>query len=403
MKDYLPYDVVVAGAGPAGAAAAIVARQAGLRVGLIDDTDDQALKVGESLPGGIVRTLRRLGINGPAELLTPDELMPCVANVSAWGSDAWSFTDALANPEGGGWHVLRHRFDAALRHRAASLGVERMRARVRDVEQADGLHRIVLTANAEPHPDVLEARFLVDATGRRAAITRKLGVQRRRLSEQCAAVAWLRHPEHDLDNTTRVKAVRNGWWYTARLPHGLRVLAFHGLPSDVAPMMRWPERFAEQCNATDLLPYGIQPGCVVRPLIAMDASVQVSEGAAGPGWLAVGDAALSFDPLSSQGVLFALYSGIRGMEAVVHCLERPELAGRFLDEYQHKARSVLAANQRARQGFYWSERRYSESPYWRAQRQGLETRRMAVQVLDGPSPVTARTRMGGSQRSGQRA
>jgi len=44
------------------------------------------------------------------------------------------------------------------------------------------------------------------------------------------------------------------------------------------------------------------PGCLVRPLKAMDASVQVSarvqvsETAAGPGWLAVGDAALAFDP-----------------------------------------------------------------------------------------------------------
>jgi flavin-dependent dehydrogenase len=373
LTGHLAYDVVVAGAGPAGAASAIVARQAGLRVGLLDATDDRALKVGESLPGGILRTLRRLGIEGPAELLNTDELTACVANVSAWGSDRWTFNDALASPEGGGWHVLRHRFDAALRHRAAALGVERIHANVGDVEQIGGLYGIDVTANARSHPGRLAARFLIDATGRRAAVARKLGLKRRRLSGQCAAVAWLRHPEHDLDDTTRVKAVQNGWWYTARLPQMLRVLAFHGLPADVAQMMRRPERFAEQCNATDLLSYGVRTSCFVRPLKAMDASVQVSESAAGPGWLAVGDAALSFDPLSSQGVLFALYSGIRGMEAMMHGLEQPGLAGRFLDDYQQKVCSVLAASQRARMGFYWSERRYSERPYWRAQRQGLRS------------------------------
>ena len=258
MTAHLAYDVVVAGAA-AGAASAIVARQAGLRVGLSDAADDRALKVGESLPGGVLRTLRRLGIEGPAELLNTDELTPCVANASAWGSDTWSFKDALASPEGGGWHVLRHRFDAALRHRAAALGVERIHANVGDVEQIDGLHRIDLTANAHSHPGRLAARFLIDATGRRAVIARKLGLKRRRLSEQCAAVAWLRHPEHDLDNTTRVKAVENGWWYTARLPQMLRVLAFHGLPADVTQMMKRPERFAEQCNATDLLSYRVGP------------------------------------------------------------------------------------------------------------------------------------------------
>ena len=384
MTGDLPYDVIVAGAGPAGAASAIVARQAGLRVGLLDAVDDGALKVGESLPGGVLRTLRRLGIEGPAELLKTDELTPCVANVSAWGSDTWTFNDALASPEGGGWHVLRHRFDAALRHRAAALGVERIHANVGGVEQIDGLHHIAVTADAQSNPGRLAARFLIDATGRRAAIARKLGLKRRRLSEQCAAVAWLRHPEHDLDNTTRVKAVQNGWWYTARLPQMLRVLAFHGLPADVAQMMKQPERFAEQCNATDLLSYGVQTSGFVRPLKALDASVQVGESAAGPGWLAVGDAVLSFDPLSSQGVLFALYSGIRGMEAVIHGLERPGLAGRFLDEYQRKALSVLAANQRARMGIYWSERRYAESPYWRAQRQGLGGLALTTMLATGP-------------------
>ena len=90
------FDLLVAGAGPAGAASAIVARQAGLRVGLVDAVDDDALKVGESLPGGIIRLLRRLGTGGPAQLLRADELAPCVANVSAWARDTWSFNDALA-------------------------------------------------------------------------------------------------------------------------------------------------------------------------------------------------------------------------------------------------------------------------------------------------------------------
>jgi flavin-dependent dehydrogenase len=384
------YDVVVAGAGPAGASSAIVARQAGLRVGLVDDADDaddQALKAGESLPGSMLRTLRRLGINGPADLLNADELLPTTANASAWGSDMWTFNDALASPEGGGWHVLRHRFDRALRQRAVSLGVERLHATVSDVEHTDGRYRMLLSAIADAQPRRLGARFLADATGRRAAIARKLGVKRRRLSQQCAAVAWLRHPEHDLDNTTRVKAVRNGWWYSARLPQMLRVLAFHGLPTDVAQLMKRPQQFVEQCNATDLLSYEVRTNDFARPLKAMDASVQVGESAAGPGWLAVGDAALAFDPLSSQGVLFALYSGIRGVEAVLHGLAQPELAGQFLDEYQQNVHSVLAANQRARMGFYRSERRYADSPYWRAQRQGVSVP-SRLQIGDGTGLVS---------------
>src|SRR5438445_13201257 len=36
---------------------------------------------------------------------------------------------------------------------------------------------------------------------------------------------------------------------------------------------------------------------------------------AGPAWFAVGDAACSFDPLSSQGLLNALYTGLAAAEA----------------------------------------------------------------------------------------
>jgi flavin-dependent dehydrogenase len=43
---------------------------------------------------------------------------------------------------------------------------------------------------------------------------------------------------------------------------------------------------------------------------------------AGPGWLAVGDAALACDPLSSQGLFNALYSGLMAARAL-----RSALAG----------------------------------------------------------------------------
>ena len=91
------YDVLVAGGGPAGAATAAAACLAGLRVALVDDSDEQRWKLGESLPGAVLRSLRRLHIAGPEQLLAPDERERCAANVSAWGSDRWTYQDALAD------------------------------------------------------------------------------------------------------------------------------------------------------------------------------------------------------------------------------------------------------------------------------------------------------------------
>jgi flavin-dependent dehydrogenase len=363
------YDVAVAGGGPAGAACACAARLAGLRVALLDDSDERLWKVGESLPGAVQRTLRRLRLGGPEQLLTAGELERCTANVSAWGSARWAHQDALANPEGGGWHVLRHRFDAALRRHATELGVEPMRARLSASRRSDGA-RWVISADVEGSEAAqFTARFLVDATGRRALLARQLGVRRRRLSRQTAIVAWIRRPLADEDRTTRSRSVHDGWWYTAPVPQGARVIAFHGLPGTIAALIKSPAVFVERCNAGELLPHALSAGDLLLPPRTSDASVQLGERVAGPGWIAVGDAALSFDPLSSQGVLFALYSGIRAAEAIASALEQPDRSGAVLDGYAARVHSVLGANQRARGLLYGSELRYRDSEYWRRQRE----------------------------------
>jgi flavin-dependent dehydrogenase len=209
---------------------------------------------------------------------------------------------------------------------------------------------------------------VVDATGRGAVVSRKLGVQRKRISDQVAAVGWFRHGDEDTDNTTRVKGIEDGWWYTSRLPQGLWVVAFHGLSGEVSRLKQQPQRFVARANEACLLPYGLALEHLAQSLKGVDASVRMCERVAGTAWLAVGDAALSLDPLSAQGIFFAFYSGIRGGETVIQCLSHPASAQSALSAYQVKVRSVFEANQRARRLYYESERRFLESAYWNVQR-----------------------------------
>ncbi len=83
--------------------------------------------------------------------------------------------------------------------------------------------------------------------------------------------------------------------------------------------------------------------------------------AAGRNWLAVGDAALAYDPLSGQGIVRALGSGEAGGRAIVDWYEGDhEAPGRYADAVAHEFKSY----QTLCLSYYSSERRWSGSPFW---------------------------------------
>ncbi|WP_340201072.1 NAD(P)/FAD-dependent oxidoreductase [Ascidiimonas sp. W6] len=357
------YHTIIAGAGPGGCAAAIRLRQQRLRVAIIDDVNDEQLKVGESLPGASLRLLGGLGINGLPELLPNTAFEACVANKSAWGSDHWTYTDALRNPEGGGWHVMRNEFDAALRKKAQEVGVDFYSGKVGAIAKEDE-YTIRFKTQKLQLPEALTANWLIDATGRAAALLRQLGVSREKFEPQMAAICWLHPNANDKDRTTTIKSVAKGWWYTSRLPDGSRVLSFHGLPETVAKMVKDPQYYLKEANTAQIINYNLHLNSILQGITARDAGVSKATEVIGKNWFALGDAALSFDPLSSQGIFFALYSGLQAANALLKT-QAGNLQAQ--ETYQQQVNKVFQANQRSRQYFYTAERRFLEEGYWQRQ------------------------------------
>jgi flavin-dependent dehydrogenase len=92
-----------------------------------------------------------------------------------------------------------------------------------------------------------------------------------------------------------------------------------------------------------------------------------SSGVAGEQWMAIGDAALAFDPLSSQGILHALISA----ERAVDCIARSN-ANRFDTEpYVTWTGRVLADYEKHRRWYYGLETRWPESVFWQRRQSGL--------------------------------
>ena len=84
--------------------------------------------------------------------------------------------------------------------------------------------------------------------------------------------------------------------------------------------------------------------------------------AADEGWMAIGDAAVTFDPLSGQGILKALHHGfLAAYAASDHLAGRPYAKERFRARIKGELEGYLAARER----YYREEARWPASEFWR--------------------------------------
>jgi len=116
-------DVLVVGAGPAGATVAL--NLAPLRqVALVDRRARPGPRIGESLPPAARRLLTDMGL---WESFTAEGHSHCYANRAAWGSAQPVETDFLRDPDGHGWDIDRARFEVWLRAVAVDRGAIQIR------------------------------------------------------------------------------------------------------------------------------------------------------------------------------------------------------------------------------------------------------------------------------------
>ncbi|HEX2296126.1 MAG TPA: NAD(P)/FAD-dependent oxidoreductase [Actinomycetota bacterium] len=347
--------MVVAGGGPAGCATALSLRRyaRGLSVAIVEASGYGGVRIGETLPPHVRPVLEHLGVWDAFLRSEPCEVYGTAA---AWGEAAARPKDFVFGARGPGWHVDRAAFDGALAWEAERAGATLVDGTV------DGVERDARGLRVRLGDRTLGARFVVDATGHSAVVSRAAGAIPQSAD---ALVAFARFFDGSPagDPRTVVEAFSDGWWYTAGLPNGRRVAACV-TDADIARKLRlrdaaaWSAELARTRHVAGRVssarPAG---GLVVRPMHSRRLSR-----AAGAGWLAVGDSACSFDPLSSQGIFKALRSGIFGSYALADAL-----AGRpgALDRYARFVSDEFDGYLRARALFYDMERRWSDRAFWR--------------------------------------
>jgi geranylgeranyl reductase family protein len=328
------FDVAIVGAGPAGAWCATRLATGGLRVALVDASHPR-----EKPCGG--------GVTGRALVMAGQELAASDSGVRidrATFSQGSRRAEIRLPPEPLRLGVIaRSEFDLRLVARATAAGATHVDARVRSFERHRSGWRLVTTG-----PEI-EARWLIGADGAGSFVRKRLSQAfgRRDISIACG---YFVHglSSNRIDIAFEEDPAGYLWSFPRRdhLAVGICAQADVATPATLMPLVdRWLD-----VN----FPAGPQRQDMPRreryswPIPSLTVEAIDREMPAGDGWMLIGDAAGLVDPITREGIFFALHSA----EIAADSLRGPNPAAAYAAHLRSAVYDELRLAARIKARFY---------------------------------------------------
>jgi flavin-dependent dehydrogenase len=300
------FDVIVCGAGPAGAVAATVLARGGARVLLLDRAAFPRDKLcGDTINPGTLAILRRLGMTA----FEPSAIT--VDGMTVTGERGVRVRCAYGGAARG-LAIVRKDLDAALAGHAVDAGArfeERVLVRGPLVDDAGGERRVrgVIVAGRDGRDVRIPAPIVIAADGRRSRLAVALALARQPRRPRRWAVGAYFADVTGLTSFGEMHVRRGRYLGVAPLPSGLANVCLvvsrqDGLDDPAALLLaaiRGDAELRDRFTAARM----IAPPAVLGPL-AVDAAVPGA-----PGLLLAGDAAGFIDPMTGDGLRFAVRGG----------------------------------------------------------------------------------------------
>jgi flavin-dependent dehydrogenase len=356
-------DVVVIGAGPAGAAIGRMLASWGHTVCILSKQSDQSRGLAESLPPSTKKLLEAVGVLHEVDRAG---FTRTTGNTVWWASRDPRVEKFDPSGRTYGYQVFRPDFDRVLLESAAAAGAHICvcTARRAYIDPAGA------TPLVEYEHDVgresISSRFVIDCSGRAGVIARPYrrfepnhrtyalvgvwdgpfssGRSSSSVRTGIAVVADRITVSHEQAHTI-VETYEDGWAWSVPLSNSTRHV---GTMVDVSSPRVTSGRdlacaYRAEIAKTDRVAQMLD-GASLRHVFACDASLYSSEMYAGPSFLLVGDAGSFIDPLSSFGVKKALASAWIGAVAVHTSLTHPDRAQIALEFFSQWERDLYTTH-----------------------------------------------------------
>ncbi|MCQ4212400.1 NAD(P)/FAD-dependent oxidoreductase [Streptomyces longispororuber] len=335
-------DVVVIGAGPAGAVSAYMLAKQGHSVLLLEKEPNPRFHIGESLLPYMMGLFERIGLRDvvAAQGYVPKfggEFIDPTEKKFFEGVFRADFTKQGEGRHDNAFQVQRQRFDRMLAEQAQAAGARLLLGANVGELLMDGDRMVGVRYEHDGEQHEVHASYVIDASGRSGRIAHRFGL--RKTLEKLRMVAVYRHytgldESHNpgVEGDIQVGAHDDGWVWAIPLSKD-SISVGTVMPRDVlrgsTPERLFEEHVARIPRITARLT-GTEP--------AMDLKIETdycyhSDTVTGPGWLMVGDAGCFGDPMFSGGVLVATATAVRAAETLGEALADPSAEERLLDRY----------------------------------------------------------------------
>jgi flavin-dependent dehydrogenase len=362
-------DVAIVGGGPAGSACALALRthMPAYGVALVESSFYNVTRLGENVSSALLPLLNYLEIK--EHFLAQAAYVESFTVQASWGNNIPLQQHSLRHWSGEGYLLDRGRFDAMLAETFHTRGGKLyLSCRVETIlpMKSEKTGYLLHLRHRSGKRFALRARFLVDATGRKANIARRLGATSMRYDTLIGVSRFFNiNPAVSWSKDIIIESTPEGWWYSAPLPDNRLVVTW------MTDAELWREQQQGKLDCWESLlkqapnSYArLQQAAVAAEtaLTLRPAHTHILHEAVGKNWLSVGDAAASFDPLSSLGIGFSMHSGCHAARAIASNLESGEINS--LHHYSDSIKRQFAEYLPTWQHYYRYETRYLYSPFW---------------------------------------
>lgn len=307
------YDVVIAGAGPAGTSAAIHLAQRGARVLLAEQKKFPRAKLcGEFISPECLTHFERLGVADQMATAGGARLTQTV--FYARSGRSVSVPSEWFGRQNAALGLSRAEMDNRLLARARQVGIEVLEETLVSGLLREGQRVVGVRLKSGEVTSEVSSPIVIDATGRTRALLRRVENQQARLGRQRPAlVAFKAHLEgaRVAEGTCEIYFYPGGYGGLSSVENGLSNLCFIASAADVRACQTDAETVMRQIvtrnsRAACTLAQARCPGAWLA--VSLD-SFGRREAVPADGLLMVGDAAAFIDPFTGSGMLMAMEGG----------------------------------------------------------------------------------------------